>query len=857
MPGWYVHMEAGKVASQRLSAGDIPATLNLAAADAARLGDLAHKWRNYYAIGALGPDLFYLMPDYKKDAGNVLLSVVNWTLNEWQMIDDLFVGSWEKWMGPVGANDSDLTAQLNGGLSRQLGQGMDEISAAEFKAVLSLISRLGDWFGKLTSGVPQGFGDSAFYWSDMFHYRNTFQFPKVLWELANSDLADAQNQLAALTAGGRVPADDELMAAEKLVADAETELAFALGWMTHCGTDVTGHPFTNAKCGGPFRLHWQRHHLVENHFDAAAYNVAHMGDTVFEELGTSALHFRIAFRTRTDAPYNGRNDAPMYDYFTGFPVYPLGETAIDAEKRARFFDVDPGELPDHLTDLIIEAMGRVYGSDPKVLVDAPHFSDSGSGRPNADALNVMWNIAFRYLRYISSDGLKPRKPMPPSKFNEHPFPTPPGGTLPAEDDGRGSDPGDDSNPQGHSFNVVDFLIGVLAWIEYIGQVIEWLLTVVPGLGLDVLTFPAREFLYYTVVAPLYSMYMASRRLLVLEGFLVPKPEGIKFGLITLGMQTGHQRQTLTADLNDPTGFAPASVNFDEPSGRATSADEWEVDTAFPRQTMKDPYPVINQALTPIGLTIPAPVNLEQNSHWVMPWKCPDTDLENDRIGWEPDLAHVGPWQQGDDATALLTRSDTDLGVAQLLESARSPDETARACQALFPSNKHLGHPVDYSLYLFAVMLGRKDVVNFNLDSDRGYGYHCWDYDRHAPGPITQEPHPNNDFHVYNPIGLAPGAVDPTRFDMEQPCTVPEQFNPASSASPQPESPPAPPPADPDRYKVDRYRPNVPLRIHYLDPKVKPGTCNDSVTDTASIPEVTDERRDQAGMNPDGSAHRHG
>ena len=345
MPGWYVHMEAAKVAAQRLSAGDVPATLNLAAADAMRLGGIAHTWRNYYAIGALGPDLFYLLPDYKKDAGNVLLSIVNWSLKEWQVIDDLFVGSWEKWMGPVGANDSDLTAQLSGGLSNQLAQAMDEISATEFNVVLSLISRMGDWFGMLTSGVPQGFGDSAFYWSDMFHYRNTFYFPKVLWELANTHLTDAQNMLAALTAGGRVPADDELMAAEDAVTDAETELAFALGWMTHCGTDVTGHPFTNAKCGGPFRLHWQRHHLVENHFDAAAYNVAHMGDTVYEELDTSALHFRIAFRTRTDVPYNGRHDAPMYDYFTGFPMYPLGETAIDAEKRARFFDVDPGELP--------------------------------------------------------------------------------------------------------------------------------------------------------------------------------------------------------------------------------------------------------------------------------------------------------------------------------------------------------------------------------------------------------------------------------------------------------------------------------------------------------------------------------
>ena len=74
---------------------------------------------------------------------------------------------------------------------------------------------------------------------------------------------------------------------------------------------------------------------------------------------------------------------------------------------------------------------------------------------------------------------------------------------------------------------------------------------VPGLGPDVLTFPAREFLYYTVVAPLYSMYMASRKL-ALEGFLVPKPEETEFGLITLGMQTGHRRQTLTADRNVPT-----------------------------------------------------------------------------------------------------------------------------------------------------------------------------------------------------------------------------------------------------------------------------------------------------------------
>jgi hypothetical protein len=92
-----------------------------------------------------------------------------------------------------------------------------------------------------------------------------------------------------------------------------------------------------------------------------------------------------------------------------------------------------------------------------------------------------------------------------------------------------------------------------------------------------------------------------------------------------------------------------------------------------------------------------------------------------------------------------------------------------------------------------------------------------------------------------------------RFDMEQPCTVPEQFNAGWSAFPQDESPPAPPPADPDRYLVDRYRPNVPLHVHYLDPKVVPDTCDDSVIDTVKIAEVDVDQRERAGMNPDGSA----
>ena len=132
--------------------------------------------------------------------------------------------------------------------------------------------------------------------------------------------------------------------------------------MSHCATDVTGHPYTNAKSGGPYRDHWQRHHLVENHMDSENYVARHPG-SLYAEYGTSALHFRLAFRHRNDAPYNGRDDAPAYDYWTGFPAYDTGDGPTPTAKRHTFFHPDTRPLPGHLVDALLEAMADVYGGD--------------------------------------------------------------------------------------------------------------------------------------------------------------------------------------------------------------------------------------------------------------------------------------------------------------------------------------------------------------------------------------------------------------------------------------------------------------------------------------------------------------
>src|SRR5207249_2234532 len=73
-------------------------------------------------------------------------------------------------------------------------------------------------------------------------------------------------------------------------------------------------------------------------------------------------------------------------------------------------------------------------------------------------------------------------------------------------------------------------------------------------------------------------------------------------------------------------------------------------------------------------------------------------------------------------------------------------------------------------------LEETEVANWNLDADRGYGYKCWDWNRHVEDP-EQHLLPDADNHQF-----------------VAPCTPPSQAD-----------------------KND-YRPDAPLKLHYLDRK---------------------------------------
>ena len=107
------------------------------------------------------------------------------------------------------------------------------------------VGRLGHYLYDLMN-TPLQFGDleDKWYWFDMLHYRYTTLFAYNLLRNASD----------------------------------ERSLAYAYGYMTHIAGDVVGHAYVNVIVKGPYRLHPQRHAVVENFIDAWVFREYYGGD---------------------------------------------------------------------------------------------------------------------------------------------------------------------------------------------------------------------------------------------------------------------------------------------------------------------------------------------------------------------------------------------------------------------------------------------------------------------------------------------------------------------------------------------------------------------------------------------------
>jgi hypothetical protein len=177
------------------------------------------------------------------------------------------------------------------------------------------------------------------------------------------------------------------------------------------------------------------------------------------------------------------------------------------------------------------------------------------------------------------------------------------------------------------------------------------------------------------------------------------------------------------------------------------------------------------------------------------------------------------------------------------EAARTPEETeAVASELMAMPGAHLGNPIDYGAYLMGKLSGSWQTAttyvghdddaplpDFNLDSDRGYAYRCWDYVRH-PSSVPPSPHagvptdvdepdqwrcaPSDIFTELSKLAgsLSPAAVAQRVRDLygyAEPCTVPQRYKPADNI-----------------HHRSVYDPLKRLHHAYLPHPAPPGDCDD-------------------------------
>ncbi|MGW2638581.1 zinc dependent phospholipase C family protein [Streptomyces sp. NPDC001348] len=724
MPGLYAHMDVARKALSRLTANDGAKSLfGAGGPSAAALEAVAKAHPAYVALGAIGPDMFFFLPDFKKGAAEGLWGAAQSIKDLYTWWDDNFLGPWEETLGPIAMNNADTLGALTGGVTTQCGRIASNAASFLITFVEDLVIRQFDAFALLSSGVQAGCDEQTFMWSDMFHYRKTFEFGRHLYVTAKK-------------------------------AGNEAHIAFALGWMSHLATDVTGHAFTNEKCGGPYRLHWQRHKLVENHMDARLVDSEHGSDEIYNMLNNSAQHLWIAF--------NG-DGTSKHDFFKAQPgpSYPTGDTTPDILGRSTAWDVD-SDLPPDLAEFFAKA-AKEFFTDSHLNADRDSASTGASashptivedlepgsgGYADSEALSTTYWWLYHYVKWTTTDYYKMRRPEFDA-ITVPPFPSPPGaGTGSLDDD-------DDASLWADSLKI---LLAILAWLTYLAQVISWGATALASIVTTFSTAPVRYLVYEYIEVPLYNAWMALHWYLSFTGFALPMKSETSPGLMTLGVAPKDSWTEMQKSLDALGGgvlfdLGDTDLAATEPSGK---------DNKAPREVVVDsPDQVPESTVLIQGLTGPGSPGGVIPSEFLRPWLYPSLNQDGSTVPAEPTESGgtpvLGPYKPGEDATVLTEDRPGSAAARGSFESAKSEKETLRHQQTHLPKNETLGGPIDFTGYVVAKLTRDNPGVipNFNLDSDRGYAYLCWDWVRQHDATAAPKAYQNStdrprSTHQYHP-----------------------------------------------------------------------------------------------------------
>lgn len=445
MPGPIVHL----IVQQRLEA----ALRRLDNRRAAELAELLRKdpCSPYAGFGSMGPDfLFFSTREY----GSAIGDLVNFIFKVYDALEPL-IDFYEDTIEPVKqAIEDAITALLPDdlvALIEQIGDTGKLISDTLITTVGSVITSEVDLFYPFYPKIQQGAKEKEWYWFDFLHYRRTGRFCSTMWDLANA-------------AG-----DDDLR-------------RYVLGYASHIGTDVVGHPFVNAIVGGPYRTQWHRHKLVENWIDA--YARRH-----YQDLASTIRCLNLG----PEDTYLPRNIAGSY--------------------YSRLCEFPDKKLPVKLGEMFAKAMEKTYADNT-----APHpplFS-----HPDLDSTYRLWLMWFE--RSTALGQALPPAPVPP-----------PGSAAVAlvSDYASGVSSiwsgGGGGGGGGGGFNVLAIFAAILDLLKKLFETLIYTITWIVTHAIDIVTLPITtaieliRYMLYQIQKSIYEIYDNARFALVLGGYMFP------------------------------------------------------------------------------------------------------------------------------------------------------------------------------------------------------------------------------------------------------------------------------------------------------------------------------------------------
>jgi hypothetical protein len=787
MPGHFTHMYTARRVADHLLTGEFSDWPEQAVREARECGRIMRDNEKFTAIGAIGPDLFYFSQDYnglplgpmsdelmlalavyyffdtaKEEDWEPLLIILEQVdatiaalirfLIKLQKIWQEFVAGWNATIGPIVADITNLADALTGGVLSEFGVVLDELKLALKTIAEEELLTFVDIFTGFDTCVQKGFDEKLFLWSDMSHYRRPSALCQSFVKQAETLAADGKN------------------------TESEQFLAFALGYMTHLGTDTVAHSFVNEQCGGPFRNHPQRHHLIENHIDAWNYKETAPGrkltpdpwghNDTYPDLSMAALWFDVQLTPHDDHnPQGQQRPDPLPD---------------DAEARKQALDKD-GEMPDWMAESIVLALmdcfrdesehPHIYQGDafqsriirdnlltkyieqitgsapdkplPELLADiapAPPFS-VGNGFPLPWQVKTIYKVMYTFYR-LTYNGTwelqKPKKPdviiLPPASDVSNLLQPP---------DLSGIDP---TNPID---DICGLLIALIEWaIKEIGaaaKLVEDLIEMVTSPA----SYPIRLALYELAML-VWDVVMRTHEILAHTGYVSPHaeqfypdgelrlPNEIDEPLVTLGGTVDAAFRAALAAAFDPLGHLDTQQDVIG-TGHSVSDENYPY------------YPVLRYHVD--GST--------EAWEFHRPWAWPDvsrverpgmsdttkttpTETYNPfrSFGEGPDEAYkplrAGPYPVGTmpDVFFRLDKN-VDPKTRADYEQAQHPRETdVLNEQHIGPGSiglSPLGDPVPFSCYLIGQLANNTGYsTQFNLDSDRAFAYLTWDWIRNKP-----------------------------------------------------------------------------------------------------------------------------